>query len=110
MSETNKSVLVIDTPESCRKCPLHSFDSFSLYCKAVVDDWGWCSPARKICDNHEKCVKPNWCPLSPLPEKIYLYKSIGKAAFDNNMTTMMACQYEQGYNNCLDDILKGENK
>jgi hypothetical protein len=103
----SKSVLVIDTPESCRKCPLHSFDSFSLYCKAVVDDWGWCSPARKICDNHEKCVKPNWCPLSPLPEKKDLTRYVQRGDA-KSMTHMVQYMYDSGWNACREEILKGE--
>jgi hypothetical protein len=84
----NKSILVIDTPKNCHDCP-------------IID----------YCHNNDgKCnllIRQDWCPLTPLPEKISLHKFIGKSAFDNNMATMMARQYTQGYNSCLDDILKG---
>lgn len=106
MNNINKSVIVIDTPESCRNCPLHSFDSFSLYCKAVKDDWGWCSPSRKICDNHEKCVKPYWCPLSPLPEYRPINEDIRRGD-TKSMTHLITSIHDIGYNECLDEILKG---
>jgi hypothetical protein len=103
----SKSVLVIDTPENCRKCPLHSVDSFSIYCKAVTDDCGWCSPARKICDRNEKCVKPYWCPLSPLPEKIDLDKYFMRGDC-KSMTHMVMNIHDHGWNDCIDEILKGK--
>jgi hypothetical protein len=100
----SKSVLVIDTPESCRECNFRKYNEFGrCYVCAAKNNY-------MIDRDVNIDIIPYWCPLSPLPEKISLHKFIGKAAFDNNMATMMGRQYTQGYNSCLDDILKGENK
>ena len=53
----SKSVLVIDTPESCRSCYLRGFTLALQYCKVE---------SEHIKDTS---VKPDWCPLKPLPEK-----------------------------------------
>lgn len=53
----SKSVLVIDTPESCCSCYLRGFTLALQYCKVE---------SEHIKDTS---VKPDWCPLKPLPEK-----------------------------------------
>jgi hypothetical protein len=53
----SKSVLVIDTPENCRSCYLRGFTLNLQYCRG------------KLKDIKDTSVKPDWCPLKPLPEK-----------------------------------------
>ena len=51
----SKSVLVIDTPEKCDSCMyIGTFHDFCrINCRDIKDT----------------SVKPDWCPLKPLPEK-----------------------------------------
>ena len=75
-----KSVLVVDTPNSCK------------YCK-FYDEW-WC----KIKD---RCPEDDmgengiaiWCPLKPLPQK-------KNTDFHPNIV------YANGWNDCLEEITK----
>lgn len=97
----SKSVLVIETPESCRDCGLR-FDSYGQ-CEVcvVADDY-------PIVDEHyEEGTKPDWCPLRPLPS----YKNL-KQHTDNtrtNLEAMLSYQFFQGYNTCLQEIGGEEN-
>lgn len=54
----SKSVLVIDTPENCRSCYLQGFMLNLQYCRG------------KLKDIKDTSVKPDWCPLKPLPCKV----------------------------------------
>lgn len=49
---SSKSILVIDTPESCDECPLRSYSNLELVC----------TPMRKGASDVE-------CPLKPMPER-----------------------------------------
>ena len=104
MSKTNKSILVIDTPTCCEECKLnHSFKS---------DEIKWCGYTHFGRSIFEKNKRPDWCPLSPLPEKKDLkqYVEKEKQNIENGdccLDNVLAYQYSQGYNSCLDDILKG---
>ena len=91
MSETNKSILVIDTPESCEECILYTGYSCHAYVKPI----------------HCK-HKPNWCPLSPLPPQLDLtrYNIRGDA---KSITHMMMCIHDLGWNDFRDKILEGNN-
>jgi hypothetical protein len=95
----SKSVLVIDTSESCRDCDLKFTDEYSDYCPYKKTD---------VFTYVHTNTKPNWCPLSPLPDPVNLRQ------YGNNtpLDTMGALnyQYAQGYNDFREEILKGENK
>ena len=84
----NKSVLIIDTPDSCRECPLCWEDHITYrdYCR-ITNDHIWTT------------AKPEWCPLKPLPEK-YDMDVVCARDFDGD--------YEYGYNTCIDEILGGQ--
>ena len=80
-----KSILVIDMPECCAKCPLKS---------QMYDN-------QYICQgNHRRMVipgnknKPDWCPLRDLPEK-----EDCKNYLDNDAEV-----YCNGWNSCIDKI------
>lgn len=77
----SKSVLVIYTPEDCESCVLHSgiFRYFCKICCRYIEDLS---------------VKPDWCPMKPLPEKdmeIYFPDEFGDG-------------YATGWNACIDTI------
>lgn len=79
----SKSVLVIDTPENCRSCYLRWFTLNLQYCRG------------KLKDIKDTSVKPDWCPLKPLPEKR-----------DTKMTGAdWNCGYNDGWNACVDEII-----
>jgi hypothetical protein len=50
----------------------------------------------------EENIKPDWCPLVPLPA----YKEI---IIRDSFESLLSCQFNQGYNSCLDEI-EGEEK
>lgn len=95
----SKSMLIIDTPESCKTCDIKFTDDYADWCphkKAKSD----------VYDYIQSNSRPDWCPLSPLPEKIKLKQYVDNAA--RNMNSVMAYAYAQGRNDCLDEILEGE--
>lgn len=81
----SKSVLVIDTPENCRSCYLRGFTLNLQYCRG------------KLKDIKDTSVKPDWCPLKPLPEKM-----TGVAQTDHWNSI------KAGWNGCIDEITGGE--
>lgn len=84
-----KSILVIDTPEKCNKCPMFTINSGTLdtFCVGFVG-------IRKQIGNYtpKGIQKPSWCPLRDIPER-YGTVSMG---------------FERGYNACIEAII-GEN-
>ncbi len=87
----SKSILVLDTPNSCRNCPLR-VDSYAHY--------ELCAGTRvkNIVNSYRKAgTKPEWCPLKPLPS----YKDLKP---DNSLESQLSYQFNQGYNSCLEDI------
>ena len=79
-----KSMLIIDTPESCEECPLRSYSNLAL----------WCTPLRKTKEEDDVC------PLRPMPKK------------KNTLLTehnLVEAIYENGWNDCLDEIF-GEDE
>ena len=95
----SKSVLVIDTSESCRDCDLKFTDEYSDYCPYKKTD---------VFTYVHTNTKPNWCPLSSLPEPINLRQYVDNAALD--MDSILAYQYAQGYNDFRNEILEGANQ
>lgn len=78
----SKSVLVINTPKNCCSCYLCGFTLNSQYCRG------------KKKDIKDTSVKPDWCPLKPLPEK---------NTIENDMTDYQ-CGMVDGRNQCIDEI------
>lgn len=81
----SKSVLVIDTPESCRSCYLRGFTLNLQYCRG------------KLKDIKDVSAKPDWCPLMDLPEK------------DNGdyPSNTFDAGFVEGWNQCIDEITGG---
>lgn len=80
----SKSVLVIDTPKYCALCVLRSGVRHP-FCR--VNN-------RDITD---LSIRPEWCPLKPLPEK---------STTENDMTDYQ-CGMVDGRNQCIDEIIGG---
>lgn len=80
-----KAVLVMDMPESCWECP----------CMKELYEYSICEVKTNVCDEYEH-NRPDWCPLRELPER--------KKA-DTDLLTMESGIVE-GWNACLDEILK----
>ena len=90
----SKSILVIDTPESCRSCYLRGFMLALQYCKVE---------SEHIKDTS---VKPDWCPLKPLPDKMKLTGVYGREYFQSNGKMP---SYKIGWNDCIDAITGGNS-
>lgn len=82
----SKSVLVIDTPGNCYSCCLHE----------PVRNWSYC--AVKLKRIEDSSVKPDWCPLKPMPEK---------NTTENDMTDYQRGMVD-GRNQCIDEITGGK--
>lgn len=85
----SKAILVMDMPDNCSDCKL-------------LDDMSWCCGAFELlgCDYTYEVPdeeKPDWCPLKPMPE--YDSPAINP--------TVENTYYAQGWNDCIDEILKG---
>lgn len=80
----SKSVLVIDTPESCAQCPLLNGSD-----ECVMQD----ESANFNADSFDDLM--NGCPLKPLPEKMIIPR--GARNTDG-------LEYACGYNTCINEI------
>ena len=71
MKVSNKSILVIDTPETCLDCMFcFELDEGVNACCSIMPDKNDKSLCRDIqCDGGYCQDKPGWCPLKELPKK-----------------------------------------
>lgn len=81
----SKAVLIMDMPSGCVKCPLYDYVPTR------------CFATDKFQNNTSEDFKPNWCPLRELPE----YK-------EENHTSKYTDIKNEGYNACIDELLKEE--
>lgn len=66
----SKSVLVMDTPETCLDCMFcFELDEGINACCSVMSDKGLCRDIQ--CDGGYCQSKPNWCPLKEVPEEVH---------------------------------------
>lgn len=79
-----KSILVIDTPESCEECRLRRYSNLQLVCTPMNRD-----------------VEDVECPLKPMPQK----KSHKKFSW-NAEEIETTNDYEDGWNACLEELEK----
>ena len=103
-------MIIIDTPNSCVTCPLSHYNAMysEHQCQGkdyyeTINDFDW---QRKQVGG--KDLKPDWCPLSPVPSKKDLSHYVQRGD-TQSITHMIMSMHDVGYNNCIDDILKGEN-
>ncbi len=81
----SKSVLVMKTPKYCAVCVLRS-GVHHPFCR--VNN-------RDITD---LSIRPDWCPLKPLPEKM---------AIPRGARNVDGLEYAAGYNTCVNEITGG---
>lgn len=90
----SKSVLVIDTPENCHSCHLCGFAIDLQYCKETL---------KEIMNTS---IKPDWCPLKPLPEKMKVTELYNGEYFKAGGKPP---SYKIGWNDCIDEITGGNS-
>lgn len=80
----SKAILIIDMPEKCGDCKFHR-----------VGNCGYedCFLTRKSVFSENKSEREDWCPLKEIPCKM-----IKENKYDD---------YADGYNACIDEMLKG---
>lgn len=83
----SKAILVIDMPKNCYYCDFHYLSDGTVPS---------CQLKFKVIDN--ATVKPEWCPLKPLPEKYEIDKNKCSDPF-------YEFEFESGWNQCIDEIL-----
>lgn len=88
----SKSILVIDTPESCLGCNL--------------ENGHYCGKGGRYIGEEEFETIPGWCPLHDLPEKKSPKKFCdvinGRKVWGFHMSG-----FNKGFNACIDEILEG---
>lgn len=89
----NKSVLVMNTPKTCMRCPFGLIIGGYFFCAITIDKDG---AFKQIRDDLYGIKKQDWCPLKPLPEKIT------RVAVTDHWNSIKA-----GWNNCIDAIMGG---
>lgn len=92
----SKGILIFEKiPENCSECPGCQHDGYYSPMK--------CHLGSKFNDNFlngaNLLVRPNWCPLKPVPEK-HNELSIEEYEFGK-----LGLAFTQGYNACLKEIL-----
>ena len=86
----SKAVLVMDMPSSCEKCILKNY--VGKDCDVVCE-------VKGMTQSYEDAYKgkPIWCPLKPMPEKR-----------DTKYNPTRNPYITEGYNACIDELLKRE--
>lgn len=97
-----KGIVVVDMTDACVECPMcyHAddlqVDKYTykkLYsCRIVPDN------VLEVYIDDIIHKKPKWCPIKPIPNK---------KSMDSGQTVINAARGE-GWNDCIDEILKGE--
>lgn len=85
-----KGIIVVDIPETCGKCI--AFKEWSGVCLASDHEY----------DMMDEGKKPEWCPIKPVPDKV---SEIDELIF---VPSRYAEGYMDGWNDCIDKILKGK--
>ena len=80
-----KSILILDTPESCDECPLFGNHYSDLCCKALNN--------RGINYPYPKDFRQSWCPLRSVPQEQEIWYEDERS------------DWERGYNNCVREIM-----
>ena len=84
-----KSILLIDTPKSCREC----------YFQKGLTVYGYaCGLENKM--NEDARCRPDWCPLIPFPKRHIAPKT----------ATGYEIGYEDGWNECLEKMMRGAKR
>ena len=86
----DKAILVIDMPSCCNECKIRVDDEYSNWCPYDNPEP---NGVWKYVDNG---TKPDWCPLKPVPKKLYV-----------GIDGIMDCtnDFPYGWNACINEIL-----
>lgn len=97
----DKSVLLIDTPESCLDCQFcYELDEgVEAYCSIMNDDEDKSLMKEIDCEDRYCQGKPDWCPLKPLPKK----------KEEEYWRSKLSLAWIRGWNDCI-DVIAGGNK
>ena len=85
----SKAMLIIDMPKKCGDCPLYRIEAGNELCAPKITTT---SIEGKLVVAYKK---PDWCPLKEVPEK---------------QENLPANIYRDGWNACIDKILKGSEE
>ena len=101
----NKSILIIDTPKSCYKCPMMFDDGNGIWCGVERDkDGDMHMRVHYYCDENGRA---SWCPLKPMPQKNkYDVEKYATVDYENDIT--LGHYLNKGWNECIDEILGEE--
>ena len=88
----DKAILIIDMPSCCRECPVCASYQESAF---SIREY-WCPPMNNR--DAEPESKPKWCPLKPLPDKMY-------ESGTWTMSGYIADEFPNGWNACIEEIL-----
>ena len=87
----NKAILVMDMPEACGTCPLIPKPvNYSMAVKCPITS-----------NSFSPRMKPDWCPLRPLPEKEEVHP------YSRHCMNQCCAERERGFNDCINKILNG---
>lgn len=91
----SKAILVMDMPKSCDGCLLHGTMIGKQICNAEI---------KRVKD---ESVKPDWCPLKPMPEKKKERYGMNRQTSTGHWETYgeKIDSVAVGYNACIDAIL-----
>lgn len=81
----SKAILVIDMPNSCRRC----------MCYVLGESNNFCSVTKYAI--FDSTTKPHHCPLKYIPDKYDMDNTPYNLDYNED--------YERGYNACIDEIL-----
>ena len=93
----SKGIIVVDMPTGCYRCSC----SITKNWQCSMNGEHYCGITdRKVSDywNHEPSLKPDWCPINPMPERKALTGDV------SNTTKMGEELVRAGFNACLDEI------
>jgi len=89
----SKAILVIDMPSCCNECSLMCKDEYSYYCPIKCEE-----NKTDLYDNYIMFHrKPDWCPLKPMPKKLYV-----------GIDGIMDCtnDFPYGWNACINKLIE----
>lgn len=111
----SKSIVLVDTPAGCWGCDLAAMEWIGVdekldKCYAYCCGYHW-KDVKQYClnklldinvQNLNRAHNPKWCPAKEIPTHITDKNTF---AIENKHMN-----YQDGYNTCLDEILKGEQR
>ena len=87
-----KAILVLEMPKNCLECPLGK--NMSIPLETCIQ-----CPLGKCAIDEETKIRPDWCPLKPMPSKIGMEEAL-KMPRNGCIADVIS-----SYNACIDEIL-----